>query len=299
VSASWRDRPEAGSAFALRLTVWAALFFGRTLAQPVLMFAAAYFLLTRRAERNASRAFLARVSGRPASLVQVFKHFFNFARVTVDRIYFLAGRADRISVEISGHKVMEDIVANGSGCVLLGSHFGSIEASRSQSLIHDGLRVHLVLDRSVSQKLVEQFEALNPEFGELLIDTGGASASLGLEIAEVLRKGDWVALLGDRYRPGDRTVNCEFLGERARFPAGPFAIAATFKVPVVAVFAACENGRYKLHCELLEERVELPRATREAALQAVVQRYADRLAHHAKSSPYNWFNFYDFWAGIE
>ena len=26
-----------------------------------------------------------------------------------------------------------------------------------------------------------------------------------------------------------------------------------------------------------------------------MQRYADRLAHYARSAPYNWFNFYDFW----
>jgi hypothetical protein len=32
-----------------------------------------------------------------------------------------------------------------------------------------------------------------------------------------------------------------------------------------------------------------------AAVGEIVQRYADRLAHHARTAPYNWFNFYDFW----
>ena len=30
-------------------------------------------------------------------------------------------------------------------------------------------------------------------------------------------------------------------------------------------------------------------------LQDYAQRYADRLAHHARLAPYNWFNFYDYW----
>ena len=34
---------------------------------------------------------------------------------------------------------------------------------------------------------------------------------------------------------------------------------------------------------------------REEAVREIVQHYADRLAHHARNAPYNWFNFYDFW----
>ena len=30
-------------------------------------------------------------------------------------------------------------------------------------------------------------------------------------------------------------------------------------------------------------------------VSAMIQRFADRLAHYARSAPYNWFNFYDFW----
>ncbi len=30
-------------------------------------------------------------------------------------------------------------------------------------------------------------------------------------------------------------------------------------------------------------------------MNALVARYAQRLEHHARSAPYNWFNFYDFW----
>ena len=33
------------------------------------------------------------------------------------------------------------------------------------------------------------------------------------------------------------------------------------------------------------------------ALQAAANRYAGLLEKYARMAPYNWFNFYDFWAG--
>jgi predicted LPLAT superfamily acyltransferase len=42
--------------------------------------------------------------------------------------------------------------------------------------------------------------------------------------------------------------------------------------------------------------VRLPRAGRDAALAEWAQHFAHRLAWYARFAPYNWFNFYDYWA---
>jgi predicted LPLAT superfamily acyltransferase len=44
------------------------------------------------------------------------------------------------------------------------------------------------------------------------------------------------------------------------------------------------------------KKVEVSRATRDADLTRLVQAYADRLAARARAAPYNWLNFFDFWA---
>jgi predicted LPLAT superfamily acyltransferase len=68
------------------------------------------------------------------------------------------------------------------------------------------------------------------------------------------------------------------------------------KVPVVLCFGLYRGGnRYDLHFELFAHSLEIERRQREASLRDVIQRYADRLAHYARTAPYNWFNFYDFW----
>jgi predicted LPLAT superfamily acyltransferase len=54
-------------------------------------------------------------------------------------------------------------------------------------------------------------------------------------------------------------------------------------------------NRYDLFCEPFAERLELPRAGREEALEALAQRFAQRLEDYVRRAPYAWFNFYRFW----
>jgi predicted LPLAT superfamily acyltransferase len=56
-----------------------------------------------------------------------------------------------------------------------------------------------------------------------------------------------------------------------------------------------DGRRYVLDCELLVERLELPRRRREQVLAEVIARYAARLERLCRASPYAWFNFYPFW----
>ena len=50
------------------------------------------------------------------------------------------------------------------------------------------------------------------------------------------------------------------------------------------------------YLEPFAERIELPRRARAEHLAVWTQRYAARLEHYCCKAPYQWFNFYDFWA---
>jgi predicted LPLAT superfamily acyltransferase len=87
-----------------------------------------------------------------------------------------------------------------------------------------------------------------------------------------------------------------FIGAPAEFPDAPFLIAAALRVPVVLSFGLYRGGnRYDLYFEAFEIEHDVPRAQRRAALARMQARYAQRLEHHVRLAPYNWFNFYDFW----
>lgn len=293
--ANWQARPEAGTNLAMRITVWIALKLGRRILGFVMFLTAMYFVLVRTAERRASREFLERITGRKATIWQVLDHFATFARITADRVYFLADRFDNIPVEVRGWDVMERHARAGRGVVVLGSHVGSVEAARQASIHHPGVTVRVVLDRRSNANLIRRLEALNPDFAASLIDANQSSANLGLTIADALKLGESVAFLGDRFRPGDRTTTCMFLGSPARFPVGPLIIASVCRAPVVVVFSLYIDGRYEVHCEELFDTFHLPRKGRDQALQQAMQQYADKLEHCVRKAPNNWFNFYDFW----
>jgi predicted LPLAT superfamily acyltransferase len=57
-----------------------------------------------------------------------------------------------------------------------------------------------------------------------------------------------------------------------------------------------EGGRYRLHCEKLADRIELPRGDRAAALRQWTAQFARRLEQYALVDPFQWYNFFDFWA---
>src|SRR3546814_5367306 len=111
-------------------------------------------------------------------------------------------------------------------------------------------------------------------------------------------EGSMVGMMADRAREGERTATVDFLGGKAQLPVAPWIMAGVLGVPVVIAFGLYRGGNhYEAHLELIAEKVVLPRAHRDAALQEYAQRYADRLAHYAREAPYNGFNFYDFWTG--
>jgi hypothetical protein len=99
--------------------------------------------------------------------------------------------------------------------------------------------------------------------------------------------------LGDS---GEATVDCDFLGEPAPFPLGPWRLAAMLERPVFFMAGLYLGGnRYRIHFEPLADFTGVPRGERDAAIRTAMQRYAARLTHYCRIAPYNWFNFFDFW----
>lgn len=294
-STPWHARPEAGHGLGLWLVERVAQVAGRRVAHLFVAPVAAYFLMARSAERRASREFLARVTGRPASLFDSFRHFYTFARVAVDRIFLLAPRGHRIPMQVTGQEKVEAAMSQGRGAILLGAHFGSFEAARQVGLTNPNLRLRVLLDRAVNRRLIDKLERIAPQFAADIIDAAGESRALTLQIGECLQAGEWVGWLGDRHRGDERTITVGFLGEPARFPASPFIIAHMFRVPVFLVVASFDGWGYQVRVEELAD-VSGPVATdRETFVREGVNFFVARLAHHISAMPGNWFNFYDFW----
>lgn len=292
----WLERPEAGSIFGYRLISTFARLCGRGAARLVLYPITAFFLLRRGPERRAARDYLRRVLGRKATLGEVARQFYYFASVLLDRVFLLSESFKRFDVQVHGLDSLREQWAKKQGVLVFGSHLGSFDALRVLGEVRKDVKVRVVLDTEQNPQITRFLAAFNPELARSIINARQDGAITALAIKEALDEGALVTMLVDRYRPGNQVSAVNFLGEAAPFPTGPWQIAAALKVPVVLCFGLYRGGnRYELHFEPFADSIRVERRDREGSLNAIIQRYADRLAHYTRSAPYNWFNFYDFW----
>ncbi len=293
---AWMQRPEGGGRFALWLIRTIALRIGRAPARLVLVPVAAYFVLRRGPERRASRRFLARALGRRPTLSDVARHVYTFAAVTLDRVFLLTDAFRGFDIRTFGLEELHAALDLQHGALLIGAHVGSFDALRVLALQRPEQQVRPVIDLAQNPTVSAMLAALNPAIAASIINARQDGTTTALAIHEALKEHALVTLLADRARPGNTTVAVDFLGARAALPTAPWLLAITLKVPVVLCFGLYRGGRrYDLHFEAFASSLDIPRAGREAAVAAVVQRFADRLAHYVRLAPFNWFNFYDLW----
>ncbi len=287
----WVDRPERGSTLAFRLAVWIMLTLGRPVGRLLLYPICAYFVLFSRRTRRASADYLRRVLGRPGS---VFRHYHSFAATILDRVYFLSGRYAEFEVTARVSAATQATLRRG-GCILLGSHLGSFEALRARSVVDGVPPVNMLMYVDNAGKANGVLHQLAPEIESRIIPLGNPDSLL--RVHECLARGEIVGILGDRAWRNERTWRCDFLGAPASLPLGPLLLAGLLQAPVVLCFGLYLGGkRYQIHLERFADAITLDRRDREASVRPWVERYARRLEHHCRAAPYNWFNFYDYWA---
>ncbi|QRM18193.1 acyl-CoA synthetase [Dechloromonas sp. TW-R-39-2] len=291
---SWLRQQERSNLAILRLMVWISLTFGRAIGRVVLYGITAYYVLFAPRARHFSREYLHRALGRWAEWSDGFRHVFSFASTIHDRIYLLNDRFDLFDIEVIGADPVHELAAAQTGAVLIGAHLGSFEVLRAVGRGRAGLKVAMLMYEENARKINATLEAINPAATQDIISLGRMESML--EARDKLDQGYLVGILADRSLSDDPTVDCEFLGEMAPFPVGPFRLAAMLRRPVFFMTGLYLGGNhYRIHFEALADFTDTPRSERDAAIRAAQQHYADRLSHYCRLAPYNWFNFFDFW----
>ncbi len=118
------------------------------------------------------------------------------------------------------------------------------------------------------------------------------------QIAAALQRGETCCMLGDR-SAGDQaqTLRVPFLGASAAFPIGPFLAAAATGALIVPTF--CLRSGWRTWTCRAYAPLRLPRVARRARpaqLETILRRWARLLEHQVARHPWQWNNYYDFWA---
>lgn len=216
----------------------------------------------------------------------------------VDRGYAFLGMLGEVKFERDGHEVIEQVLAGGKGVILISAHLGNWELAAYclGGFISKGKRipVNAVMFKGESEKVERQLKKASGE-PPFRVIASNDSLQASIECMNALRRGEVVAIHGDRVL-GAAAVSVPFLGHEARFPIGPFVLAANTGAPVVFTFAnrlgvrkyaLMARGPYTFKFE--------NRTQRDANLKQWVAQYAGLLEGLLQKYPLQWHNFYSFW----
>lgn len=283
--------------FWLRVMSLLSLRLGRRLSRPVVCGIALYFVLAAPAARQASRQYLARALRRAPSWLDLYRHVLSFASTIHDRVYLLNDRHALFDIQVQGQGLLAPEQLKGQGAFLFGGHLGSFEVLRSLARVDPRLKVSIAMYPDNARQINATLNAINPNATQDIIALGQLDAVLAMH--QRLKEGALVGILADRAVATEQAQDyqrVEFLGAPARFPLGPFRLAALLRQPVYFMAGLYQGGhRYEVHFERLADEILLCGKDRDALAQALLRHYVATLERHCLASPYNWFNFFDFW----
>ncbi|HEY1503259.1 MAG TPA: hypothetical protein VGF92_03110 [Stellaceae bacterium] len=291
----WTNRSERGALPLIKLGAWLALKLGRRAARVFLYPICLYFLVSSAHAARSSRRYLTRVLGRRAGIADVFRHYLTFGACVLDRVFLLNEQIEQFEIRIHGEEVVNEIQQSGNGCILFGAHFGSFEVARAFGRRARNAPISLLMYEENARKIRASLAAINPSLATEVIGLGRLDSLI--TVADRLSRGHFIGVLADRNVDGKDLVRHDFLGAPAAFPQGPFRVAQLLRRPVVLMVGIYRGGRtYEVFFEPLAEPSTSRSRDGGAWVDDAMHRYVARLEHYCRAAPYNWFNFFDFWA---
>jgi len=303
---AWSGIAERGTFGALRFIRWWYRTFGRGFTLFFLKFVVAYFFVTGTATRRASidylRTLWAAPGGREAlgsqpGWRQVFRHIHEFAVQVVDRMIVWSGDTESIRVDYDGTEILRDYSKERRGAILLGSHVGSYDLLRAVAE-RTNVTLNVLIFTANAARINAFFEHMHPHLKLRMISFELGSIRWVFELKAAIERGEFVGVLGDRIWESDRerSVPVSFLGRPARFPLGPFLLQGVLGCPIV--LTGCfrtQGGRYRAVAIPFAPAGVVPRSERRKQAEELAQRYAGVLEQWCLRTPYQWFNFFEFW----
>lgn len=293
--ATWKGKTRGGlTGYKIFITV--LKYSGLPAAYFLLRFVAFYFFLFNPRSFSAIYEFYRRRLGfkRLRSVIQVYRNYYVFGQVLLDKIALTAGFKAKFTFRFDGEEHLRKMVGENTGGLLISAHTGNFEMA-GYMLERLQTTVNIIMFDAEHEKIKEYLSTVtNRNYRVIVIKDDNSHI---YEINNALRDKQIVCIHGDRFLPGSKKMKAEFLGIEAFFPTGPFYMAMKFNVPVSFVFAMKEGSKgYHFYAsppqyfqqEGLQEK-------RDQTILSIIKSYICEVEKTVRKYPEQWFNYYNFW----
>jgi lauroyl/myristoyl acyltransferase len=225
---------------------------------------------------------------------RIYRLFFTFAWCLTERYERLC-TDHPFTVDSGDLERWQQLASSPRGMILLTAHLGNWEVGSLLPHIRETRPVHVVREaegdpaaqRYLAGKIAERCKGdFQTHYAE--------DPQLGVVLLEALRRGEIVALQGDRPRVGGKVSTRRLFGRPYPLPVGPAALARAAGVPIVPVFVA-RVGRRHYHCTLRPPIEVASSDDRGQDVESALERFAGELQQAISEHPFQWFCFRRLW----
>ncbi|WP_261817672.1 glycosyltransferase family 2 protein [Vibrio gallicus] len=307
-SQHWSKRAEKGTVIGIKTLLFVYKILGRKAFEAILKLVMRYYHFTNKQARCASEHYLAQLQHHAKQQrIQLndeltsYQHLLSFGKTMLDKLAAWGGDYNLDNVTVHGREHFEKIVTHKQGIVILGSHLGNLELCRALSQNYKQVKINALVFTQHAEQFNSVMKTVNPNSELNLIQVSSMGPDTAILLQQKIEQGEWVVIVGDRTSTTkeSRSIYANFLSKPAPFPQGPFMLAAVLKAPVYLLFGLRDDTssqpHFNVYLEPFSEQIELPRKSRQQALEQIVQSYANRLEHFALKAPLQWYNFFNFW----
>lgn len=304
-STHWAKMRETGTLLGLRFLYRLNQIFGRGVFTFILLFVSAYFVLTRPEYRRASQeylrvhfAFFPQRWSQAPGLNSTYKHFMAFGETILDKALAWSTDITEESFHVVNRQAIDDILNDERGQLIVGTHLGNLEYCRGFMRNNNDKVINILIHDRHSANFAKVMEAVNPASRLNIFQVDEMDVAMILTLKNRIDQGEWLFIAGDRIpvEGHQRTVNVNFMGRTTALPIGPYQLANTLGCPVKLMFAYRQNKKITVDLIPFANKLVLKRETRKQQIQQFAQQFATELENQCEAVPYQWFNFYDFWA---
>lgn len=227
--------------------------------------------------------------GRCKAAWSVYVNHCLFGQVVIDKFAMYAGK--RFDVEVDGMQYFNELAGRDEGFLHLSSHIGNYEIA-GYTLVSERKTINAVVYAHEKATVMENRNNMFVKTNIKMITLKEDMSHL-FEIDEAVCGGDIVSFPTDRFMGQAKCVECDFLGRPAKFPQGPFSVAAMRGLDVLAV-NVMKTGAKKYHIYVTPLHYDKQQPRKEQIRQ-LSQAYVAELEKRVLQYPTQWYNFFDFW----
>jgi len=290
---SWHGKSK-GTPLGYRIFVWVLKRLGVLPAYFLLRFVVLYyFFFSGKASGHIYRLYHHKLGyGKLDSIFKIYTNYYLLGQGLIDKVVMMAGIKNKFSFDFDGEENLRKIATLKKGGILLSAHIGNWDIA-GHLFTRLETTINIVLYDGEHEKIKQYLDGVT---GKRKVNIIVIKEDLShiYAISDAFAKNELVCMHADRFMPGNKTMTAGFLGEPAKFPLGPFLLAAKFKVPVSFVFAVKES---KLHYHFFASEIkEYSNSDKQVVMQEMLHDFVKEMEQKLEKYPEQWFNYYNFWA---